>query len=378
MPPAPIITGVGLATALGPTAPHTWQALLAGQHIRAHTRVQPAQNYTNARVTNLAIQAAHEALSHAGWNRSNVAQDDIAVILATSKGPIENWLATASQTMAVQNFSPTFGLSAVADDLAIHVGFPSARRLTISAACASGLIALARAAIMLQAGEAARALVVAAEASVHPLLVGSFQRLGVLAPEGHLCRPFDQNRDGFLISEAAAAICLQRSDISEMSSRIRDCARIAIDGFAIGAEAQHLVAGDPTGNTLEHLLKPLMQRRGGPDLIHAHATATTADTYELAAITRALDSTHPTTPPILFSHKAALGHTLGAAGLLAIAINYQCHQSGKVPANINTTAPLPTASAVLSQSPVTRPIRRSIATAAGFGGPVAAIALSTL
>ena len=76
--------------------------------------------------------------------------------------------------------------------------------LTISAACASGLHALIRATMMIRGGEADRVLVVAAEASVSPIFLGSFRRMGVLPAEGVGCRPFDQARDGFLMSEAAA------------------------------------------------------------------------------------------------------------------------------------------------------------------------------
>ena len=81
--------------------------------------------------------------------------------------------------------------------------------MTLSAACASGIYALIRAVMMIQAGEVQRAIVVASESSLHALFTASFARLGVLAPPGYGCRPFDRQRQGFVISEAAAAVCLE-------------------------------------------------------------------------------------------------------------------------------------------------------------------------
>src|SRR5208283_3187056 len=110
---------------------------------------------------------------------------------------------------------------------------------TISSACSSGLHALLRAAMAIESGEIRRALVVGVEASVHPLFISSFKRLGVLAPEGHGCRPFDHHRRGFVVSEAAAAVCLE--------SRQNPVGRpiVRIDRWAAGGDGTHLTAGDP-------------------------------------------------------------------------------------------------------------------------------------
>ena len=105
----------------------------------------------------------------------------------------------------------------------------------------SGLHALIHATMLIQSGRVKRALVVAAEASVHPLFVGSFRRLGVLPPEGFGCRPFDQDRAGFLMSESAAAVCLEADEIHP--SRRRGVA--PVDRFALGGDATHLTGVDP-------------------------------------------------------------------------------------------------------------------------------------
>src|SRR6185437_16129883 len=106
--------------------------------------------------------------------------------------------------------------------------------LTISAACASGLYALARGAMMIAAGEVRQALVVAAEASVHPLFVGSFERLRILAKRGDACRPFDRNRSGFYMSEAGCAVLLEARD------GVDPTVPVYVDRFALGGDATHL------------------------------------------------------------------------------------------------------------------------------------------
>ena len=114
--------------------------------------------------------------------------------------------------------SPT-GLAQIADELGSGLALRGPR-LTVSAACASGLVALIRAAMLIRNDEADFALVVAAEASVHPLFIGSFRRLGVLPKTTGGCRPFDQHREGFFISEAAAAVWLERAIVFRMKPMV--------------------------------------------------------------------------------------------------------------------------------------------------------------
>jgi 3-oxoacyl-(acyl-carrier-protein) synthase len=246
-------------------------------------------------------------------------------------------------------------------------------RLTYSGACASGLIALIRAAMMIEAGEAERVLVVAAEASVHPLFLATFKRLGVLARPGDGCKPFDRARTGFLMSEAAAAVCLEARRGDAASGGLK----IAIDRYAFAGDAKHLTAGDPNGRVLRHLINKV-NPVGGVDLVHAHGTGTVAnDPVELAAIESELGQGGIDTP-CLYSHKGALGHSLGASGLVSVVLNVLAHRRGQVPGNVRTTEPLPTGRVLIGRTAVGRPIRRSIALASGFGGATAAVSLKTL
>jgi 3-oxoacyl-[acyl-carrier-protein] synthase II len=383
----PVITGIGLVTPLGRSAPATFEALLAGRFISDHAKLHPLaapdvhpglQGHAMPRVTSLAIEATKEAIAQSNWLDD---REQIAVVACTSKGSIEDWMNApvtrasgpcelpANDRACDSPNSPAwaggpchgeaFGLSDLSASIANHIGSVGPR-LCLSAACASGLHGLIRAAMLIQSGMAKRVLVVAAEASVHPLFLASFRRLGVLPPAGQLCRPFDRNRSGFLMSEAAAAICLEASEGQPHL--------VAIDRYALAGDASHLTASDPSARVLKHVLRNVTG--DSPiDLIHAHGTGTLAnDEAEMLAFGETLCGER-----ILYSHKAALGHSLGASGLLAVAINCLCHQRGIVPGNINTIDPMD--GLPISRSPIRRTIHRSLIHAAGFGGPTAVVSL---
>jgi 3-oxoacyl-[acyl-carrier-protein] synthase II len=370
-----VITGVGLLTPLGTSAQETWRALLDGRFITDHSRAAGEYDNASPRVIQMARSAADQAIRNAGW--SNPATDDITTIVGTSKGSIESWIPHRPPLQHMSNLayvagglSPT-GLA----DIAAAVAPGCGARLTLSGACASGLLALIRAAMLIESGQATRVLVVAAEASVHPLFLGSFQRLGVLPKKEIGCRPFDQSRDGFLMSEAAAAICLESSAHHDQA-QLTVVPRIAIEHYALGADATHLTSADPTGRVLRHLINKVAQSHP-IDLIHAHGTGTIAnDPIELAAIESFIANASQT--PCLYSHKGALGHSLGAAGLVSVVLNVLAHDHDCVPPNIRTTQPLPTRHVAIRSTTHHTPVRRSLALAAGFGGATAAISLISL
>ncbi|HEX4054561.1 MAG TPA: beta-ketoacyl synthase N-terminal-like domain-containing protein [Tepidisphaeraceae bacterium] len=359
----PAITGIGLVSVLGQTAARTWDALLAGDSIADHARVAGFSGPDRA--IPMAAQAASEALAHARWTSADCGRPDSGLFVGTSKGAIESWFHPPAPDV----HPGLIGLAQIDHELSRILKFGIGPRLTLSSACSSGLHALLRAVMAIESGEAKRVLVVAVEASVHPLFISSFHRLGVLAPEGHGCRPFDRRRRGFLVAEAAAAVCLESSE----DSPARPLARI--DRWAVGSDGTHLTGGDPQAKTLRRLLA---QVGGDPvggdhlDLVHAHATGTIVnDPVELAAVQTIAGKSQP----ILYSHKGALGHSLGAAGLISVVLNCLCHSHGIVPGNVRSTDPLAADGLHFSRLPVRRPIHRSLAIAAGFGGPLAVVSI---
>jgi len=296
---------------------------------------------------------------------------DLALVVGTSKGPIEEWLGHSSPAARATDW----GLAGVASGVAREMGLGPGPRSTICTACASGLHALGHAAMLLAERRVRRAIVVAVESSLHPLFLGSFERLGVLAREGRGCRPFDENRDGFLMSEAAAAVCLEAPEAVDPSPD--SLARWPrLERFALGADAAHLTGGDRGGITLRRLLARVMDGRH-VDLVHAHGTGTPInDPMELQAIEASLVlGDVGDARPNVYSHKGALGHSLGASGLVSVVLNCEAHRRGVVPPNVQTTTPLPAERVRIERTRIERPVRRSIAIAAGFGGAMAAVTL---
>ena len=360
--PVPVITGVGLVTPLGLGADQTWTAIKSGEYRQSTGRCGLAPSGKIPRVTELALLAATSAMGEHS--------KPTALVVGTSKGPIDDWLKPTVDLSppALQN---SWGLAQIASHLtrSLQLAGPV---LTLSGACASGLHALIRAAMLIRTGEARRVLVVAAESSLHPLFLACYQRLGVMTPNSIGCRPFDRSRKGFFVSEAAAAVLLEARD-QGAPAHSSDLAQI--DRFAMGGDATHITGSDPAGRTLQRLLTSVIDGRP-VDLIHAHGTGTDLnDAIELTAIEAVVAGIDHRAPPVVYSHKGAIGHTLGASGLIAIVLNCLAHRDGLIPPNVQTRDPLPTRSVYLSAKNVHRPIHRSLAIAAGFGGATAVVSL---
>ncbi len=372
-----VIAGTGLITPLGHTTEANWRSLLAGECIVDHGRVNPrACGATHDRVTALAEIAAREAIARADWDASLLSSDRTALVVGTSKGAIDDWITSDKPPPGFRSTSTGeapvplgchvsggLGLHTVDLGIAQRLRLGYGPRLTISSACATGLIALIRAALLLRHGDADRALIVAAESSLHPALIASYGRLGVLVRKNELVRPFDLSRSGFLVGEAAAAVCLERAELRT--------GQVAIEQFALGCDATHLTGTNPRARALRACLGQCL-KGGSTDLVHAHGTGTEMnDAIELEAI----ESVVADGQPHIYSHKGALGHTLGAAGLISVVLNVRMHQIQKVLPNANTLRPLPVTRVKLSSDPFARNIRRSICVAAGFGGAIGVMSL---
>ena len=359
-----VITGTGLATAQGVDVKTNWQRLINGAVLHDIGRV-PLEADASVRVSQLAIHVARQALAEARWTPELLADPRTALVVGTSKGPIDTWLAThdsvATGRRGCDLFS--FGLSQIAADLAMEFKLGFGPRFTLAGACASGLHALIRADELLRSGVCDRALVVAAESSLHPLFQATFKRLGVLANPAIGGRPFDEHRAGFLLAEAAAAVCLEACD---------QPAGIEIGLSAMRADATHLTGLAPDGDAIANAL--IAAGILTADLIHAHGTGTIQnDAVELTAIRRVTSGR----PPIIYSHKHAIGHTQGAAGLISIVLNVEMHRRQIALPNANTCTPMREIGECLPLKPTQSQIRSSIIHAAGFGGAIAAIGMKS-
>ena len=241
----------------------------------------------------------------------------------------------------------------------------------VVSACSSGLAALHLARQALRRQDADRApqtvLVVSAEAALLPLFIHSYQRLGVLCPlrpGAYGGRPLAATRGGFVLSQLAAAVLVHRV-------RSVRPGQIELVDTAMANEACDLVRPAPRMEALDHVAQRLMVDRH-VDVLHPHAPGTADhDEVELSVLGRyALPGCQ------VYASKGALGHGLGAAGLVSLVVACLCARTGRRPPMpwLHDPMPAPPAlRAALCAEPATRsgPLRTHAVFAAGFGGHVA-------
>ncbi|MGC9261132.1 MAG: beta-ketoacyl synthase N-terminal-like domain-containing protein [Phycisphaerae bacterium] len=291
--------------------------------------------------------ACLRALTEAGWSADICAQHDTALLLATSKGPVLRVLeACAALENGPENMPPHLAWHVAMGPYALQMVLsnmiqPGGPAQTHVAACAGSFIALQHAWNAIREGEFKRAILVAADASIHPVFEHSFENLGVLAKPGEdgkrRCQPFAAAGNGFFITEAAAAICLESADSGKLE----------LEHCWLGGDATHLLAIDPQAHSLTRGLRACAAGQN-VTFVHAHAAGTQHDQVELAAIRRACGA-----EPAVFSHKRWMGHTLGASGMVGLIISALCHQKAMLP----------------DGRPIAPPAR-SITIAQGFGGHI--------
>ena len=256
------------------------------------------------------------------------------------------------------------------------------------AACASSLVALhrARLALLHRQVEGDRALVLTADAALTPSLIHAYRRLGVLAPlttADYACRPLDRRRQGFVLAEAGAAVLLQRVEAGAGSDVIASLPRDAVELIDTGeaCDAFDLIRPNPQMPAVGHLAESLLTGRD-IDLIHPHAPGTMDhDPAELsvyhqhAAHMTAKPASgcrpKPAAPPTLncYAHKGALGHTLGASGLVSLVIACLCARAQRCPPMPWLREPIEHAG--IRGATASNPIRTQAIFAAGFGGHAA-------
>jgi 3-oxoacyl-[acyl-carrier-protein] synthase II len=250
------------------------------------------------------------------------------------------------------------------------------------AACATGLVAVLQGADLIRRGVCDLVFAGAVDASLHPLILGAFARMGALARVRNSCpgqaiRPWDRDRSGFLVGEGGAILILERAGAAE--TRGREPYAI-VRGGALGSDAYHLTDLDPDPTTLANLVtRSLADARMAPseiDHVNVHGTATRSnDPLECRALRIALG---PFADRVACSaNKAQIGHTLGAAGAVELAITCLAMRHQFVPPTLNLEVADPACD--LDGTPGTgraRQIRAALKLSLGFGGHLAAIVLS--
>jgi 3-oxoacyl-[acyl-carrier-protein] synthase II len=332
------------------------------------------------RAVQFALWAADEAWTASGLARAALDPRRTATLISLSKGGLETLLrARESPSSAVNPWldaAPDAAARAVAGRLGL-----AGPVLAPVTACASGGHALLLGATLIRRGVADAVLVGAAEASLHPLVLGSYHRMGVLAPPGDdpsaSVRPFSVSRRGFAVGEGAGVLVLESAE----AARRRGAVALAeVSGGARGCQATGLTDMSPDGATLARLMTLALERASRlpheVDYVHAHGTATLQnDLAEARAIRAALGSAADRVS--VSSTKGAHGHLLGAATAVELVLVVLALRRGQAPPTVNLTDQDPLIG--LDCTPLTarvRPIRCAIKMASGFGGQMAVVVLT--
>ena len=344
------------------------------------------QNAGLDRVTQLAHIAADEAWEDAGLSGHDLNPSRIACVVGTSKGGMRSFAQlhqsdldpSANDGLLWEQFMP----STAASSIARMLGIRGATHCPV-AACATGLASLFQAQQLLQSGDYDIVVVGSVDASLQPALLGSFSRLGVLARHFHVpaeaCRPFDTDRDGFLVGEGAAIMVLETFE----SARRRGLPGYAEwSGGLIGADTSGLLELDLSGNSMAGLAVRALEISGVPasaiDMVNLHGTATLQnDICESVALKQVLGSRAARVRCV--AHKSSFGHMLGAAGsvetaVMALSIGHQV-----LPPTLNCDHPDPECGLNLnSETDTAADIAHGLKLSLGFGGHLGAAVLSRL
>lgn len=247
------------------------------------------------------------------------------------------------------------------------------------AACATGAFAVIRGAQAIADGDTDVAICVASDASIHPLWMAAYERMGVLAPAhpefgpAWACRPFDRSRSGFVVGEGAAAIVLE----SGASARRRGVRALAqLHGWATATDPAGITQTSPDGASLAYAIDRACRMAGGGiakvGCVVAHGTGTPAnDAAEMRAI-RTIAAARTADLPVV-SIKGAIGHLLGAAGAVELAVAVLAVQAGRAPGNISLIEADPELGEVCLPMRAFQQRGWILKTSLGFGGHVAAV-----
>jgi 3-oxoacyl-(acyl-carrier-protein) synthase len=252
--------------------------------------------------------------------------------------------------------------------------------LGLTSACATGADALGQAYETIRRGHAEAMFTGSFEAAVTPIGVATFDRMRALSrrnddPEG-ASRPFDADRDGFVMAEGGALLILEELAFA----RARGAEPLAeVIGYAATSDAIHIAAPDPEGLGAARCMELAMQRGGiapgDVSYINAHGTSTPAgDPAETEAIKRALGDQAYRVP--VSASKSMTGHLIGGAGALEAVICVQALRTGTIPPTINLQTPDPACDLDYVPNQARRAdLEVVLSNSFGFGGHNATLAL---
>lgn len=399
-----VITGVGAITPLGHEISTIWDRLIRGEsgitpitsfdvqdlpskiagqvitgpeHFRPEDWVSPREQAKTDRFIILGIAAAHQALADARWlPQTEEAQERTGVYIGSGIGGLPEIERTAItlHTKGARRVSPFFIPSSlinlVAGQISIQFGLRGPN-LAMVTACSSGAHAIGEAARIIQSGDADVMVAGGTESAICPIGVAGFSAMRALstgfnAEPTRASRPWDKQRDGFIIGEGAGILVLE--DLEHAQKRGAPIYGEVV-GYGLSGDAYHIAAPHDTGEgayrSMSMALKKAHLQPEDIGYINAHGTSTPmGDLAELRAVER------------LFSHnvamsstKSSIGHLLGAAGSVEAIFSLLTLKTGIMPPTLNLEDPEPTRINLVPLTAQENPgLRYVMSNSFGFGG----------
>ena len=403
-----VITGMGALTPLGLSVEETWEGLVAGRsgiteitlfdasqmpiRIAGEVKGFDPTEYIDfkearrmARCSQLALAAGFQAVADAGLGEHVPAPDRSGVIMGTGIGgldaALESW--DTYKARGLKRVNPFMAMALLCNMPAHHISLQfncQGYNSTVVTACASGTQSLAEAAEIIRCGKADLMLAGGVEAMVHEVLIGGFTVMRVLSADNEhpeqAAKPFDARRDGFVSSEGAAVMVLERLD-KALARGARIYAEVL--GAAANTDAYHVAIPDPDGDGAVRCMRWALEDAGVEpaeiDYINAHGPGTVVgDPTETKAIKTLFGELAYQVP--ISSTKSMIGHALGATGTIEAMACIKTINEGIIHPTINLEVPDPECD--LDYVPLVArkaDVRTTLSNSFGLGGQNACLVL---
>lgn len=399
-----VVTGMGAITPIGNSLKTFWDNLVGAKSgaatitkfdaskFRTHfacevKNFEPLNHFEKAEIrkmdpfTQYALVSASEAIVDSGLDVEGLDKTRVGVIWGTGNGgffTFQQEMIEYGRGDGTPRINPYFIPKVIVDIasgwISIKYGFMGLNFTTVSA-CATSTTAIIDAMNYIRWGKANVIITGGSEAAVNEAGIGGFSAMKALSARNddpsHASRPFDEDRDGFVMGEGAGALVLE-----EYEHAIARGARIyaEVAGGGMSADAYHLTATHPEGKGatlgMQWALEDAGLKPSDVDYLNPHATSTPlGDVSEMKAVVN-IFGTHPEHLHISAT-KSAIGHLLGAAGAVEAIICIKAIDEGIIPPTINTMRvdpDMPQGLNLVLGSGIRKDIRVSMSNTFGFGG----------
>ena len=393
-----VITGIGAVTSIGANIPDFWAALLEGRcgirefslfdaaAYRTRTAAQipsipdgfltPAQKRRMSRADRMGLAAAREAVAASGLDFAREDPTRVGVILGGGTSGLIDSEAFYERHLQGRKARPTLVLNhlpdAITDRVAQYFGLEGIKS-TITTACSSSANAMGYAHDVI-AADLADVVLTGGSDVLARLTYAGFNSLRSVDPDP--CRPFDRERKGLSIGEAAGILVFEESE----RARRRGAAILAeFLGYGVTSDAYHMTAPDPSGaagaRTIRAALEASRIDASQVDYVNAHGTATPQnDSAETAAIKVALGERARRLP--VSSIKSMIGHCLCASGGIEAVATVLTVRDGKIPPTIHYENPDPACDLdYVPNEARDLPVRVALSNSFAFGGNSSVVVL---